>query len=300
MQNDNDLFELMKETYQINPRPEFVISTERMLRQHARKIEKKRNIIRISLFSSSFLFVALAMSWIFLFSGKEVIFNSLNSLGEDRPLSYEEEKEPTIYIYQSHNWESFLPEINGKDINEAYDDTKNITLVGERLSQALKERNIYAIHDKTNIKEVLKQKGLTVADSYEVSREPLIETLENEKSINMIFDLHRDFKRRNDTTVNIDGKDFAKIAIVISRTSSNYEENKKFATLIHQKLEDKYPGLSKGVTEKGENPKNTYNQDLLEKSLLLDIGGVDNTLNETFRTVDAFAEVIKEVANSNN
>lgn len=298
MQNDNELFELIKETHQINPRPEFVVSTERMLRQHARKIEKKRNIIRVSLFSSSFLFFAVAMSWIFLFSGKEVIFNNLNSLGEDRPLSYEAEKEPSIYIYHSHDWESFLPEINGENINEAYDDSKNITLVGERLSQELKERNIYAIHDKTNIKEVLEQKGLTAADSYKVSREPLIETLENEKSINMVFDLHRDFKRRSDTTVNIDGMDFARIAIVISRTSNNYEENKKFATLIHQKLEDKYPGLSNGVIEKGEDPKNTYNQDVLEKSLLLDIGGVDNTLNETYRTVEAFAEVIEEVVSS--
>ena len=45
---------------------------------------------------------------------------------------------------------------------------------------------------------------------------------------------------------------------------------------------------------KGERPANTYNQDLHGNSLLLNIGGSENNLEETYRTADIFAEVIKD------
>ena len=83
--------------------------------------------------------------------------------------------------------------------------------------------------------------------------------------------------------------------LVVSKTSDNYEANKEFANRIHKKLEQLYPGLSRGVIEKGVNPQNTYNQDVHDQSVLLNIGGVENTLVESYRTTDALAEVMKEI-----
>ena len=97
------------------------------------------------------------------------------------------------------------------------------------------------------------------------------------------------------TTITIDGSEYARIVLVVSKTSNNYEVNKAFAYRIHEKLEQRYPGLSRGVSEKGENPQNTYNQDVLDHSVLLNIGGVENTLEESFRTTDALAKVLKEM-----
>lgn len=51
------------------------------------------------------------------------------------------------------------------------------------------------------------------------------------------------------------------------------------------------------VNCKGENHRNTYNQDLHDHSLSLNIGGHENTFEEAYRTADALAEVIEEIMN---
>jgi len=61
----------------------------------------------------------------------------------------------------------------------------------------------------------------------------------------------------------------------------------------------KYPCLSRGVFEQGLQPKNTYNQDLHNNSVLLNIGGVENTFEEAYRTTGALAEAIKEILEEN-
>ena len=61
-------------------------------------------------------------------------------------------------------------------------------------------------------------------------------------------------------------------------------------------FEKKYPGISRGVYKKQRDKFNNgiYNQDLAEKGLVIEIGGVDNNLEELNRTVDALADVISE------
>ncbi|MEK4531753.1 stage II sporulation protein P [Solibacillus sp. FSL K6-1554] len=70
---------------------------------------------------------------------------------------------------------------------------------------------------------------------------------------------------------------------------------REFANHLHQKLEKLYPGISRGVIEQGENPRNTYNQEIQKQSVLLNIGGTENTMEEAFRATDALAEAIKEI-----
>lgn len=83
MQNDKDLFNLIKEAYPLQPEQEFVSSTEFKLRQRARKMTKKHMIKRVSFVSSGFVLFVLAFSWFFFFSGKDIVLNTLTSLGEN-------------------------------------------------------------------------------------------------------------------------------------------------------------------------------------------------------------------------
>ncbi|GKU80793.1 stage II sporulation protein P [Niallia sp. NCCP-28] len=300
MQNEKDLFEMIKNMHPKSPNKEFIIATENKLRQKARSMKRKLMIKKVSAISSGVLFFAFAFSWLFLFSGKEVMTNALYNLGEESFSILDDnrkEKNPLVFIYHSHNTESFIPELNVKSANEAISDTKNVTLIGKELSRALKENNISTIHDDTDVAGILKERNLSFLDSYIVSREVLQDTLKDNKSIAMIFDIHRDFNDRKTTTINIEGKDFGRIVFVVSKTSDNYEANREFAMILHKRLEELYPGLSRGVVEKGVNPRNTYNQDVQKNSVLLEIGGVENTLEEAYRTTDILAEIIKETIN---
>ncbi|MGE7696628.1 stage II sporulation protein P [Lysinibacillus sp. NPDC094177] len=296
MQNEKDLFDMLKEMYPQHPRKEFVSTTENTLRQQARSMGKKRIFTKFSVITSSVLVCAFIFSWLISLNGSGTVTEVAQSDG-GASLSYAmDEKEPVVYIYHSHNTESFIPELPAQKNNQMYsNDTKNVTLVGKELSRALKEMQVNSIHDETDVAGILKQKGLHFPDSYKVSRENLQKVLAENDSIRMIFDIHRDSNKRRDSTIEIKGKEYARIKFVVSKTSGNYEANKKFATQLHEQLEEQYPGLSIGVIEKEGNPPNTYNQDLHDNSVLLEVGGIENTLVETYRTMDVFAEVLKVI-----
>ncbi|XBO85525.1 stage II sporulation protein P [Bacillus licheniformis] len=58
----------------------------------------------------------------------------------------------------------------------------------------------------------------------------------------------------------------------------------------------KYPGLSRGVISKGAAGDNgIYNQDLNERSVLIEFGGVDNNREELERAAEAMADVFSEM-----
>ncbi|MFB5284473.1 stage II sporulation protein P [Peribacillus sp. Hz7] len=298
MQNNKDLFDLIKKAYPLNPRADFVSNTEAKLRQAARKLNRTRNLKRLSVVSSGLILCVIVILSILSFSGKGGINNTQSSPNEINSSSAANKQKPLIFIYHSHNHESFIPEIEVKESKDASHESKNITLVGERLSQKLKEKNINNVRDHRDIMGILEKKELPFNYSYSVSRESLKDTLGNNNSIRMVFDIHRNSEKRNATTIKIKGTDYARIEFVISRSSKNYDKNMKFAKLLHNKIEEKYPDLSRGIVIKSKsnlNEQSTYNQDLFDNSALLYIGGVENSLEEEYRTADAFAEIIEEI-----
>ncbi|MEG0440285.1 MAG: stage II sporulation protein P [Solibacillus sp.] len=298
MHFDKEIIELIKETYPLKPREEFILNTENKLKQKARE-KSRRMVIKRSTFAfSGLVLCAIAISWFFLFSGKDVVINNINSFGEgNRPILIDETA-TSVYIYHTHNEETFVPNNNLNEPFEAFHDTENISLIGARLSQELEDRNISTIHDKSDISGIMKERGLHFNKSYTVSREVLNDSLKNNPNIKMAFDIHRDSAKKSVTTLNLKGKNYARIAFVVSNSSTNFIENQKFAELLHKKMEEKYPGLSRGVLVKTTG--NTYNQDILEESVLLDIGGVENKWEEAYKSVEALAEIIKEIIETGN
>ncbi|WP_080846505.1 stage II sporulation protein P [Cytobacillus gottheilii] len=297
MQRDKDIFKLMKETYPLEPREEFVESTSNKLKQRARKLNRKKKIKRFPIASASIAICTLALSWFFFYGETNLFTSSLSSLGkEEKPQSIVNHQDPLVFIYHSHNTESFFSEAKTDDANQAFHEDRNISLVGERLRQSLLNKGVNSIHDETDIMGILDEKGLPFSQSYTVSRDPLNAALEKNQSIKMAFDIHRDSAKRIDTTVTLNGKDYPRTAFVVSQSSDFFEDNLEFAELLHSKIEEKYPTLSRGVLIKADTSKqNTYNQDLIEQSVLIEIGGVGNTLEEEYRTVDILAEVIEDI-----
>ncbi|MGM1031946.1 MAG: stage II sporulation protein P [Bacillota bacterium] len=201
-----------------------------------------------------------------------------------------------VEIYHSHNRESYLPYLKGvTNPDLAYHSKINITKLGERMVEDLADKGIGSSLDKTDIMGNLNNKGLNYAKSYQESRKSVQTALANNKDLEYLIDIHRDSKRKKHTTITIKGKEYAKIAFVIGGNNPDFEKNAALANKIHKALEKKYPGISRGVMKQGGSSHNgIYNQDLSGNAMLLEIGGVDNTFEEMYLTVDAFTEVFSE------
>lgn len=201
-----------------------------------------------------------------------------------------------VYLYNSHNRESFLPHLPGvDDPNLAHHGEANVTRINERLAEKLEKRGIGTKMETADIGKMLDERGWEYWQSYEASREVAQEAIAANDDIQYVFDIHRDSLRREETTKTIEGKEYARIMFVVGKDHANYEQNLEVASELHYLIEEKYPGLSRGVLPKGGAGSNgVYNQDLSENAVLVEFGGVDNNFEELFRTADAFAEVFSE------
>lgn len=200
------------------------------------------------------------------------------------------------YIYHSHSRESFLPYLDGvTDPNKAHNSKVNITMVGEKLGEALEKRGIGTEVDTTDIISLLNNRELNYYSAYNVAREVVSAATSKNKDLTFLFDIHRDAQPKEVTTVTLNGKAYARLFFIIGTEHNNYEKNLNFAKDINALLEKKYPGLTRGVLEKNKSQGNgVYNQDLSPNSIIIEIGGVDNNFEEMNRTTEALADVISE------
>jgi stage II sporulation protein P len=202
-----------------------------------------------------------------------------------------------VFIYHSHSRESWLPELKDKGITEAKnaeDADTNITLVGKRLASKLEERGVGAQHSNTDYPTAVK--GYNWNFSYKYSHQTVVSAMTNNKDLTFFFDVHRDSQRRELTTTEINGKSYAQVYFIIGLRNENWEKNEAFATQMHDALEAQYPGLSRGIWGKGKKDGNgEYNQSLSSNSVVIEIGGPENTLEESYRTADVLADIVADM-----
>lgn len=201
-----------------------------------------------------------------------------------------------VYVYFTHNTESYLPYLKGvTNPNLAYHSQINVTKIGDQLKASLEDRGIGTFIDKTDVQANLNKKGLNYARSYQESGELVKTVMASNRDLQYFIDIHRDDKRKEQTTATINGKSYAKLAFIIGGKNPNYEKNEKLARDLHSLLEKKYKGLSRGVFLKNAPGSNSiYNQNLSENATLIEFGGVDNTFEELNRSADALADVFSE------
>ncbi|MFD0692854.1 stage II sporulation protein P [Paenibacillus sp. GCM10027628] len=199
------------------------------------------------------------------------------------------------FIYQTHSNESFLPELKGiTDPDKAYSDKVNVISVGKRLAQNLEKDGIGAVHSETVYPSTVK--NFEYPYSYKYSLKTLQEAAAAHPDLQYYFDIHRDSAGRSKTTATIDGQDYAQVYFIIGGKNPDWKKNEEFANKIHQVLEAKHPGISKGIHAKEANEGNgLYNQNFSPNNILIEVGGPYNTMEECYRTTDWLADAISEV-----
>lgn len=202
-----------------------------------------------------------------------------------------EEKEPLVYIYNSHQTEEYTPSSFVE-----YSVMPTVQMNNYILEEKLEEANYNTIVEEKNIKQVLNEHGWNYAGSYNASRIFLEEAKKNYPTLKYFIDVHRDSLPKERTTVTIDNKNFASILFLIGLENPNYSENLAFTEKINEKINEKYPTLSKGIYKKqGEGVNGVYNQDFSPFTILVEMGGPENTIDEILNTSLAFSECLIEV-----
>ena len=187
--------------------------------------------------------------------------------------------EPVMMIYHTHITESFEPSF-GVRYSQNMDQT--VARLGDELVRTLQDQ--YGL-------PILYHRGLydlPRALAYKKARPVIQEILAENPPLDMVIDLHRDGVPREVTTITVNGAEVGKILIVIGTRHPNWESNLAAALCLHRELEVVAPGISRGVRQQNYG----YNQDLHFNSILLEVGGHENTMEEALRTIPYLAEAL--------
>ncbi|WP_069203020.1 stage II sporulation protein P [Bacillus testis] len=202
--------------------------------------------------------------------------------------------ESDIFIYQSHNRESFLPFLKGTndpDKASSSDQRANVVKIGSLLAEQLIANGLKVYHDTTDVNKKLVERNMNYYHSYDISGEIVKAASAQNTKMQYFIDVHRDAARKKLTTKVINGKSYARLYFIIGKENKDYQKNLEFTKKINSALEEKYPGLSRGVLGKSRLEGNgVYNQNISDKAILVELGGVDNTMDELNRTIKALAD----------
>lgn len=199
-----------------------------------------------------------------------------------------------IYIYNTHQTEEYAANTFLEQ------QVKPTVMMSSYIMEQVFEKNNYnTLVEERNIKNILRQNNWKYYKSYDASRIYLNDSRKNFPTLKYFIDVHRDSLRKDRTTAIVDNKKYAKIIFILGLENPNYQKNGQFIEKINNKLNQKYPGLSKGIYNKeGPGVNGIYNQDNSEYTILVEIGGVDNTPDEVLNSSLAFAECFMEVINN--
>ncbi len=217
---------------------------------------------------------------------------NVNSLtGRDMTISKDGEG-PQILIYHTHSQEGFADSVPG-------DDTTNIQAVGEYLARILEDTYGYKVLHHTGEYDV---EGRD--DAYAKALPGVEQVLAENPSIQVIIDLHRDqMPEQTRLVTDLDGRPTARFMFFngLSRTKTtgdisylyneNLSDNLAFSFQMQLKAAEYYPGLTRKIYLKGYR----YNMHLRPRSLLIELGAQNNTLEEAMNACAPLAHILDMV-----
>lgn len=222
-------------------------------------------------------------------------------LAQGLPFTIEQSNEPQVLIYHTHGTECYSDFDSGYYIKEgdtsrSTDTSKNTIRVGDAIAEVLNNNGIVTINDRT-----MHDKD-SYTGSYSRSEKTVREYLEKYPSIKVVIDGHRDsITRSNGTkikpTVEINGKKAAQVMVLAGCESGdvtnypNWQENLRFNLLLQRRLESDYPGLARTMSFKSCK----YNFNIINGSILLEIGTEANTLDEAIYSGQLIGEALVKV-----
>lgn len=207
-------------------------------------------------------------------SNTDLVFNEQSNL-------------PLVYIYNTHQTEEYI------NNESTYDLKPTVYTAANYLKEVLERQGIKTIVEEANIKKYLDDNNLNYDDSYIASRYYLEQAKNNNPSLKLFIDLHRDALSHDAATVIYNNISYAKILFVVGADFNNYQKNLNFTESMNKIVIDNYSFLTRGVlTKTGPLVNGVYNQDLGDNIILLEVGGNESTINEVANTLDLIGDVI--------
>lgn len=204
--------------------------------------------------------------------------------------------QPQILIYHSHSQEEFIDSVPG-------DPSTTIVGVGEYLTQILRDTYGYNVIHVTDVFDVIDGK-LDRNQAYTLASERVSQILEENLSVEVVIDLHRDGVADDKRLVTtIDGKETAKVMFLngLSRTAQNgeisylpnpyIEDNLAFSLQMMLEAKKYYPDFGRTIYLRGYR----YNLHLRPKTLLVECGAQTNTLQEEKNAMEPLADILNRV-----
>lgn len=213
--------------------------------------------------------------------------------------------DPIIAIVHTHGSESFLPAVEAlalaKDPKadssslEAFtsDSAANMLRVGEEIARYLATAHGIPVVQSRRLHDA-QVDGFRLG-AYERSLETMTEILRRHPTVKIMIDLHRDAPARDVTTAVIKGVSTATICVIVGTDrlldNPRWQANYDFARRLVATMEQNYPGLSRGILVRDER----YNQHVMDRTILLEVGGQENTLEEVFAAVHDLGDVLSQI-----
>jgi stage II sporulation protein P len=199
---------------------------------------------------------------------------------------------PQILIYHTHSQEGYADSTEG-------DASTSVVAVGEYLAQILTEKYGFRVLHHTGEYDVGDRDH-----AYSNAAPALEEILAEYPSIQVVIDLHRD-SIGSDThlVTEINGKSTAKIMFFngLCRTAASgnltslvnpyLEDNLAFSFQMQLAAAEYYPDFTRKIYLKGYR----YNMHYCPKSLLVEVGAQNNTLQEAKNAMEPLADVLSKV-----
>lgn len=206
---------------------------------------------------------------------------------------------PKILIYHTHGSESFVDSRPGRT-----EDT--IIGVGAYLSDILETKyRIPVYHDET-LYDVI-DGNLDRSKAYENAYANVSKILEENPSIEVVIDLHRDgVDEENRLVTMVNGKQTAKIMFLngVSRSNINGEiayldnpnkqTNLAFSFQMYLTGKEKYGDYVRKIYVRSLR----YNLHLMPRATLIEVGAQNNTLEEEKNAMEPLADILYEVLHS--
>lgn len=222
-------------------------------------------------------------------------FNSgINDTQLSTPVNSEIEEEvitndePLVYIYNSHQTENYV-----SDFSDTFNINNTVYLGSYILKEYLSDLGINALVEDNSIVDVLNTNGWKYNSSYKASRILLEQAKKDNPSLMFFIDLHRDAGSYERTTTEIDGVKYAKMMFVVGLKHENYQPNLDLANALNEKIKAIDPSLTRGVLQKDNAGANgIYNQDFDPNTILIEVGGQYNYIEEVNNSLKVFARVL--------
>lgn len=200
---------------------------------------------------------------------------------------------PQILIYHTHSREMFLDSVEG-------DPSTTIVGAGDKLASLLQDKYGFKVLHHTGEYDAVRE------EAYANSLPEIEKILEENPSIEVVIDLHRDAVSGDRKLVmDLQGRPTARFmffnGLSYIRKSGSIEylenpyiqDNLAFSFQAQVAANEYYPGIARKVYLKAYR----YNLHLKPKSMLIELGAQNNTVEEVMNACDPLAHILAIVLN---